>query len=75
MTKLEEIARACLLPVERGIENAEESGIDPYGIADACARAAVEAMREPTAEMQIAGWHETEVWHAMIDAILAEQPE
>ena len=44
------------------------------------ARAAIEAMREPTEAMRKAGWEETDqrdeyaVWCAMIDAALAEQP-
>lgn len=42
------------------------------------ARAAIEAMREPTDEMELAGWgaipsaDATDIWQAMIDAALRE---
>lgn len=85
MTKLEEIERACLLEIEHAVEYAEESGMDPYLIAKKVARAAVEAMREPTQAMREAGGSElpldedfweaaSDCWSAMIDSILNEKP-
>ncbi len=48
-------------------------------LSDALARAAIEAMREPTEEMWLADglvdhMHPTDAWEIMIDAALANQP-
>jgi hypothetical protein len=80
MTMIEQVARAIIAsklfqpaygPWREDIMTAtQQCAMD-------AARAAIAAMREPTALMKRAGWEETEqrdemlVWHAMIDAALA----
>lgn len=97
MTKLEEIARAMWAHRDRGLAGIE-GGLAPSQtirrptfeqeseIWKSLARAAVEAMREPNADMVEMGFikpepwgHDTETvqscWTAMIDAILNEKQD
>ena len=43
-------------------------------LVDLAARAAIEAMREPTEAMESAAWGSCDVWRAMIDAALTSDP-
>ena len=85
MTVLERIARAM-----SAVSEARNPGMLPYDespqyIRDqwaALARAAVLAMREPTDEVEYAGWseihednHPAVIYQAMIDAILNEEKD
>jgi hypothetical protein len=82
MTKLEDVARAIQRAAFEDSKIPWES-INPEGKSDyrKYARAAVEALREPTAEMlalmepwtQVSG-HQSLVWKVGIGAILSEKP-
>ena len=78
MTKIEKVARALLDAEGFSPENTERlwSGVLPrskqqYFIA---ARAAIEAMREPTPAMFVGNREYYDLWQKMIGAALTEEP-
>jgi hypothetical protein len=82
MTKLEEVRGAIWTSIHDSLTDEQRAAIDFHNMTfDAAARAAVEALREPTVPMLDAGhqglvhgprYEVIDCYQAMIDAILSE---